>query len=549
MKQVLNQWIKSSLAAYAQQKELSISDLGDFEIIVSKDSTQGDFASNVAFKLSRLTRQPPKKSAEDFFPTLKNQCPASVDRIEIGGAGFINIYLVKSSLTDILREIREKDSLYGQSEYGVGKKALVEFVSANPTGPLTIAHGRQAIIGDTLVRLLRTSGYQADAEYYLNDAGRQMNLLGQSLWARYCQELGVEKPIPEEGYQGDYLAVIAKALILEKGKSLLENEITGIEACRLYAQETIMKGILEDLNTVDVHFQNIFSERTLYQNKSIEAAFEDLRKAGHLYEQDGALWFKTTAFGDDKDRVVRKSTGELTYIAPDIAYHREKFNRGYHWLVDLMGPDHHGYIVRLKAACSALGFNPDQLDIRIVQLTTLYRKGEPVRMSTRSGEFVMLRELVQEVGADAARFFFLMRKVESHLDFDLDLAKEKSQDNPVYYLQYAHARISSLLRHAAQSLKDDANTERLVSPEETELIKHLYDYVETIVHAAQTLEPYRLVEYLRDLAASFHKFYSVHRVLSEDAALSQARLILIDAVRIVLRNGLNLLGVSAPESM
>ncbi len=535
---------------YASQNQLDISTISIRDLVTSKDPAQGDFSSNLAFKLSRLAKKSPGAVASELLPFFKSKAPASLSKIEIAGAGFINFFLSRASLNQILLKVREQNEAFGRSDFGKLKKVCVEFVSANPTGPLTIAHGRQAALGDTLVRILRAAGYAPHAEYYLNDAGRQMNLLGKSLWARYRQALGQEYPLPEDGYQGAYLIEIAQRLKTEKNDSLTKlPEDEAIRLCRSYAESAIMAVILEDLNTVDVHFDQIFRESSLYQDRAIEGAFKDLESRGFLYQSEGALWFRSTEFGDDKDRVVRKATGELTYIAPDIAYHRGKFQRGFEWIVDFMGPDHHGYVARLKAACAALGHDPKQIEVRIVQLTTLYRNGEVVRMSTRAGEFVTLKELVDEVGKDAARFFFLMRKVESHLDFDLELAKQKSQDNPVYYLQYAHARISSILRNAPQKIQDDANIELLIQHEEIELIKRIYDYPNSILSAAETLEPYRIVDYLRELAAAFHKFYSQHRVLADEPALAQARLTLVDAVRIVLRNGLSLLGVSKPETM
>ena len=377
-----------------------------------------------------------------------------------------------------------------------------------------------------------------------------MNLLGASLYARYAQALNREIPLPEEGYQGAYLIQLAQKLIDEKGESLISMERPkATDFCRQYAGAEIMKSIREDLKAVDVHFDHYFNESSLYEKGAVDQALNELTDRGFLYEQEGALWFRSTPFGDDKDRVVKKTNGEYTYLAPDIAYHKQKFERGFNWLINLWGPDHHGYIARLKAACQAFGYDSNQINVLIVQLSTLYRQGQPVRMSTRAGEFVTLRELVEETGPDAARFFFLMRKIESHLDFDLDLAKQKSQENPVYYLQYAHARISSLIRFGGKAVSPKADLNFLVSPEENDLVKLILEFPKALVQASEALEPYRVADYLRDLAAGFHKFYSVHRVVSEDENLTAARLLLADAVRIVLRNGLHLLGISQPESM
>lgn len=550
MKDQLEVWIRQFAGEYAVRTGVDPEQVRDCEVITAKELSQGDFATNLAFKFSKPLRKAPKIIAEDLCRQLNDARPTFVKKIEVGGNGFLNFFLSRQSLNEILFAVRSEDGVFGCSDFGNRKKVLVEFVSANPTGPLTIAHGRQAAIGDTLVRLLKASGFQAASEYYLNDAGRQMNLLGKSVWARFLTLCGMERPLPEDGYQGEYVAEIAKQMLVEKGQDFKDTpEEAAISECRLYAEKRIMAGILEDLKNVDVHFDNIFRESSLYAEKKIEEAFRDLEKRGYLFEKEGALWFRSTDFGDDKDRVVRKSSGELTYISPDIAYHRGKFERGFEKIVDLLGPDHHGYVTRLKASCAALGHDPNQVSVRIVQLTTLFRKGVPVRMSTRAGEFVTLRELVQEVGKDAARIFFLTRKIESPLDFDLELAKEKSQDNPVYYLQYAHARIASILRNASVPIPEKAPVELLKSDEEIEVIKKIYDFKGSLISAAESLEPYRLVDYLRELAACFHKFYAQHRVLSEDLPLTQARLCLVDAVRIVMRNGLQLLGASQPESM
>lgn len=555
MKSKLNHLIQKTLSLYSKRKGIALPSKFDYELSVTKDPTHGDFASNVAFKLARVAREKPASIADQLVLLIeeenqKGEYASLLERLEVAGGGFINFFLTKQSLASVLFEVHKQDERFGHSDFGKGKKVLLEYVSANPTGPLTIAHGRQAAVGDALARILKASGHHVSTEYYLNDAGRQMNLLGGSLWARYQQQSGKNAPLPEDGYQGDYLIDLAKQLKDEKKDELLKiPEAQAIDICRKFAGDEIMKGIKEDLESVSVSFDSYANESHLYEKKEVDQALNFLTDCKHLYEKDGALWFHSTAFGDDKDRVVKKSTGEYTYLAPDIAYHRYKFSRGYNWLVNFWGPDHHGYVARLKAACQALGHDASQIEIRIVQLTTLYRKGEPVRMSTRAGEFVTLRELVNEVGADATRFFFVMRKIESHLDFDLDLAKEKSQENPVYYLQYAHARISSILRFAKRAVPSKVSVERLVTEEETALIKSISEFPQVLVKASESLEPYRLADYLRELATVFHKFYTFHRVVTEDEELTDARLLLADSARIVLRNGLELLGVSHPESM
>lgn len=551
MENALRRLIQSGLATYGESLGIPNLSNTEFELQITKDASHGDFATNIALKLSRELKQKPLAIANGLVESIQAQTANPIiTKMEVAGPGFINFYLKKSALADVLLEVQRLDSRYGESEYGKKKKVMLEYVSANPTGPLTIAHGRQAAVGDSLARILKAAGYSVHREYYLNDAGRQMNLLGKSLWVRYCEEFQIPAELPEDGYRGEYMKDLAKRIVAEKRDELLalpEEEAFAI--CREYAKREMMKTIGSDLDKFNVSFDEYFSESTLYQKNAVDETLGFLKKKSYIFEQDGALWFRSTDFGDDKDRVVKKSTGEFTYLAPDIAYHRTKFDRGYEWLINFWGPDHHGYIARLKAACQALGHASDDIIVRIVQLTTLYRQGQPVRMSTRAGEFVTLQELIDEVGVDAARFFFIMRRIESPLDFDLDLAKQKSQDNPVYYLQYAHARICSISKFAQRKVSTQAALELLASQEETDLIKMISEFPKILVQSSQMLEPYRLADYLRDLAACFHRFYSVHRVVTEDAALTDARLLLVDSVRITLRNGLHLLGISQPETM
>ena len=553
MKKSIETILKSVLHDYCAAQSATLPDDFNYDLHPPKDTQHGDLACNVAFRLAKVTRQKPSEIAAQIMSLLqqKSSQDSPIEKTEMAGGGFINFYLKKEDLGAVLFEIHKQDKNYGRSEFGKGKKAILEFVSANPTGPLTIAHGRQAAVGDCLARILKFTGHTVHSEYYLNDAGRQMRMLAQSVWVRYNELLGIEMPFPEDGYQGDYVREIARDIIeKEKKDSLLkEPEEKAVEYCGLYAVKYLMGTIEEDLAKMRVHFDHYFSEKTLYVKKSVEHALEVLKQKGFLYESEGALWFRSTDLGDDKDRVVKKSTGEYTYLAPDIAYHLTKYDRGFNMLVNFWGPDHHGYIPRLKAACQVLGYPPEAIHIGIVQLTTLFRKGQPVRMSTRAGEFVPLRELYQEVGVDAARFFFVMRRQESHLDFDLDLAKEQSQENPVFYLQYAHARIASLAKYAEQGITAKVDLKLLVTPEEGELIGCLSQFSEYLIQASRSTEPYRLADYLRQVAACFHKFYSHHRVVTEDKELTKARLLLADATRIVLRNGLELLGISQPESM
>lgn len=553
MKSKIETLINSVVEDYCRQQGAAMPEGFAYDLHPPKDTQHGDLSCNVAFRLAKVTRQKPSEIATGLMNLLQQKVShdSPVEKMELAGGGFINFYLRKEDLGAVLLEIHKLDKNYGRSEFGKGKKAILEFVSANPTGPLTIAHGRQAAIGDCLARILKFTGHTVHSEYYLNDAGRQMRMLAQSVWVRYNELLGMEMPFPEDGYQGDYVRDIARDIIeKEKKDSLLkEPEEKAVEYCGLYAVKYLMGSIEEDLAKMRVHFDHYFSEKTLYAKKAVEHALEVLKDKGYLFESEGALWFRSTDLGDDKDRVVKKSTGEYTYLAPDIAYHLSKYERGYNMLVNFWGPDHHGYIPRLKAACQVLGYPPEAIHIGIVQLTTLFRKGQPVRMSTRAGEFVTLRELYQEVGVDAARFFFVMRRQESHLDFDLDLAKEKSQENPVYYLQYAHARIASLAKYAEQGITTKVDLKLLASTEESELIGCLSQFSDYLIQASRSTEPYRLADYLRQVAACFHKFYSHHRVVTEDKELTKARLLLADAARIVLRNGLELLGLSQPESM
>lgn len=549
---VVEKIIHKALESFSQKKGFDLPENFDVELVITRDPSHGDFSTNSAMKLARFAKQKPADLAaelvEEITETGKGE--ESLDKVVVAGPGFINIYLKKASLGKVLVEAVKKGRKFGLSDFGKGKKVLLEYVSANPTGPLTIAHGRQAAVGDSLARILKASGHEVSSEYYLNDAGRQMNLLGLSLWARYCQQLEIDAPLPEDGYQGEYLVPLAEKLIEEEKDGVLGlGEEKGADFCRKYAGDAIMAGIKQDLADFRVSFDNYFSEQTLYKKDSVQKTLDFLQENDYLYKEDGALWFKSTAFGDDKDRVVKKSTGEFTYLAPDISYHHYKYERGYNRLINFLGPDHHGYIARLKAACQALGHNPEEIEVRIAQLTTLYRGGEPVRMSTRAGEFVTLHELMEEVGVDAARFFFIMRRLESHLDFDLDLAKQKSQDNPVYYLQYAHARIASILKNTDKKVTTDVKLELLNSEEETSLIKAISDFPNILVQASEMLEPYRLADYLRSLAMSFHKFYAKHRVLGDEDDLTQARMLLVEATRIALSNGLELLGISQPESM
>ena len=519
----------------------------EYAIEIPKNKDHGDFAINLALKLATSAKRKPRDIALIIREILLNNSSLKkmIRDVKVEGPGFVNLFLTEKSRADVLVSIQKENGAFGRSSHGQGKKINIEFVSANPTGPLTIAHARQAVVGDTLARILKAVGFHVHREFYLNDAGKQVELFGQSVLARLKD--GENAVIPEEGYRGMY--VMDTAGKLKKVHPNLKPIDSSLPEITRMSTEEMLNQIKNDLKSIDVIFDEYYSEKSLYQNKLVEKVLEKLRKKGVIFESEGALWFRSTDFGDDKDRVLKKQTGEYTYFMPDIAYHEEKFGRGFNQLINLWGPDHHGYILRVKAAVQALGYLPEQLRILVVQLVTLYRRGEQVRMSKRAGEYVTLRDLVGEVGADATRFFFVMRRVESHLDFDLELAKEKSQDNPVYYLQYAHARICSILASANQKIDANANPELLTAVEEMNLLKRLGEYPDILKQAADSLEPYRLVDYLRELAALFHKFYAVCRVIGDDIQLTKARLLLTDCVRIVLRNGFQILGISQPEKM
>jgi len=522
---------------------------------VPKEPSFGDLSSAVAFKLASQRRQAPQQVAEQLVSALQevyrcSRCDGLVERFEAKG-GFVNLFLSRQALTQILRQINRQKTRYGTSRLGQGRAVLIEFVSANPTGPLSVAHGRQAAVGDALARILRSQGSRVTTEYYLNDEGRQIDLLGESLRARYLEQCGQRAPIPEEGYQGSYMVDSAGNLKNSYGDRLLHKPLEWF----------IKKGIKEQLETIrrdldrfGLRFDRWSSQRRLRISGRVEAVLERLKSKGALYESDGATWFASTKFGDDKDRVVRKQDGELTYLAPDIAYHLWKFQQGYDQLINLWGPDHHGYIPRLKAAVAALGLPVDRLAVRIVQLVTLSRKGQPIPMSKRQGEFVTFQEVLDEVGVDATRFFYLMRTMDSHLDFDLDLAKSNVRENPVYYVQYAHARIWSILAYSREQLSwvkrwGPTALTRLGAPEERLLLRQLFQFPMVVAACAHALEPHGLTSYLQRLAELFHIFYDTHRVISEDTPLSHARLALVCATRHVLANGLRLLGVSAPKKM
>lgn len=533
-------------------------DLPAVLIDVPADKQHGEFSCNIALQLSRLLKKSPVLIAQQMVPRLQELLDASplqghVAKIEVKKPGFINFYLSPEGFYSVLYDVFAQKENYGCSDFGKTQKFCLEFVSANPTGPLTVAHGRQAAVGDTLVNILNTVGFDAKREYYVNDEGNQINILGRSIQARAQQILGQDVPFPEDGYQGEYIRTMAGEFIVQHGvKTSADLGHQQESAYRQFGVEFLMKMIKTDLEDFGVHF-DIWSYQSKIANpQAIEHVLTDLKAKNFIYENEGAWWFKSTLWGDDKDRVVRKSDGQYTYLTPDIVYHKDKFARGFKRIVNILGPDHHGYISRIKAAAGALGKSPDDLDILIVQLATIYRTGKEVSMSTRRGEFITLREVMDEVGRDAARFFFLMRQASAHLEFDLELAKKQSAENPVYYIQYAHARIDSIIRRAQeedQLIPKTQNLQHLQRPEEMDLMRKIGLYPDILISAAKTLEPFGLVRFLQELAGAFHKFYDSCRVLDENKELSAERLGLINATQVVLGNGLRLLGVSAPQKM
>jgi arginyl-tRNA synthetase len=558
------------------------------EVERTRAREHGDFASNLALVLAKRAGARPRELAE----RLRAALPASphVARTEIAGPGFINFFLAPAAYHTLVRDILVRGEAFGRSTIGQGERILLEFVSANPNGPLHVGHGRGAAYGDSLARLLAAAGWQVHREYYINDAGRQMDILAASVWLRYLELCGENVVFPVNGYRGDYVYDIAATVhrahgarlhrpaaavfadlppdetpdggdqeahidaLIARARALLGED--GYSALHRAGLEAMLADIRADLAQFGVHYDEWFSEAGLIANGAVEHALDLLRRRGQLYQKDGAQWFRASAFGDEKDRVVVRDNGVYTYFATDIAYHLNKLERGYARCINIWGADHHGYVPRLKAALAAMGHDPGRLEVRLVQFAVLYRGGAKVQMSTRSGEFVTLRELRHEVGNDAARFFYVLRKSEAHMDFDLDLAKSQSNDNPVYYIQYAHARIHSVFRQLRERALaritdwDAIEWARLDAPHEHALMSRLSQYDETIEQAAREHAPHQLAYYLRELANDLHVYYNAHPfLLKDDQSLRDARLALIDATRQVLANGLQILGVSAPETM
>ena len=554
MKQVLVKLLEGSIQSGMEARRLPPVAPPRIEVELTKDPGHGDYASNIAMILASQAKKNPREIAKILLEGIED-CDGVLEKVEIAGPGFLNFFVRKGGLTTLLDAVGRQGDRYGSSDLGKGRRVQVEFVSANPTGPLHIGHARGAVVGDVVANILAAVGYQVFREYYINDAGNQMSNLGKSVLLRYRELLGETAEFPEGCYRGDYIRDLASELLKRDGERHLTEDSAEVSALFTdYAAGAILEGIKEDLRTFGVVFDLYFSERDLYRDEGVEKLLRELEEKGFIYREGEALWFRTTAFGDEKDRVVVRQNGAPTYFAADIAYHRDKFLRGFETVIDIWGADHHGYIPRMSAAVQALGHEKEALKVILVQLVSLLRDGKPAAMSTRSGEFVTLREVVDEVGKDAARYNFLMRRSDSHLDFDLELAKRQSNENPVYYVQYAHARICSILRMAAERgfavpAAGEADASLLRLPEEIELIKAITRFPEVVEGAARTLEPHRLTFYLNDLAALFHSYYNRNKVISEDGALTGARLFLVRSLLTVLKNALKMLGVSTPEKM
>ncbi|MCB2166042.1 MAG: arginine--tRNA ligase [Deltaproteobacteria bacterium] len=554
MKSNLKQIVREAAQRAHAQGHLPSDDFPDVEIEEPKNETHGDFSTNLAMIMAKAQKMAPRKIAEILQPYLE-EAAAWIQKTDIAGPGFINFFIASDAWGPVLTTIHAANDRYGASAIGEGRKIQVEFVSSNPTGPLHVGHGRGAAVGDSVARILAFSGYDVQREYYINDSGRQIRTLGLSVLLRYRALFGESIDFPETCYQGDYIIEMARALKDQQGDRLLsQSEDEAVTICARYAAGLIIEGIRQDLLDFGVSFDQWFSEQSLYDSGRVDTCIATLREKKQVYEKDGALWFKSTDFGDEKDRVVVRNNGITTYFASDIAYHQEKFERGFDRVIDVWGADHHGYIPRMKAAVAASGVNPENFQVILVQLVNLLRGGAPVAMSTRAGEFVTLQDVVNEVGSDAARFLFLTRHYDSPLDFDLEVAKQKSNDNPVYYVQYVHARIASICRKAEIDLPEGAPLDpqalaALTDPEDVQLIKQLNRYPDTVQTSARFMEPHRVTFYLMTLAGAFHSYYNRQRVLTDDPITTKGRLYLVTAVQKVIRNGLALLGVSAPDHM
>ena len=535
----------------------------EMEIEEPRNSSHGDFSTNFAMVSAAIQKMPPGKIAQSLVSSIKTLGEATgeeanlIEKIEIAGPGFINFFLSKKAWHPVVDRILDQDKQYGASDIGKNEKVQLEFVSANPTGPLHVGHGRGAAVGDAIGNILCFAGFNVQKEYYINDSGRQIRTLGKSVWLKLLEETGKEIEFPDDCYQGDYIKDLACEILEKEGSKFIQgDEKETIAACAKFAAKKILKGIREDLSSFGITFDNWFSEQSLYDSGRVQKIIDEFTSKKLIYKKDGALWFRTQDFGDEKNRVVVKNNGQTTYFASDIAYHMEKYERGFDRVIDVWGADHHGYIKRIEASVVASGRKSKQFEVILVQLVNLLRGGKPFQMSKRAGDFVTLKDIIDEVGKDAARFMFLSRSYDSGLDFDLELAKQKNSDNPVYYVQYVHARIAGIFLKAKQEniiqgidFDKGENLHLLIAVEEINLIKILDTFKENVEKSAQALHPHVIFTYLMTLAAAFHGYYNRHKVITEDRELTLARLSLVLGVKKVIRNGLVLLGVNAPERM
>ncbi|MFO3790011.1 arginine--tRNA ligase [Bacillus mojavensis] len=550
MKDVLKEEIKAAVLKAGLAEE---SQIPNVVLETPKDKTHGDYSTNMAMQLARIAKKAPRQIAEEIVTSF-DKGKASIEKLDIAGPGFINFYMDNQYLTKLIPSVLEAGEAYGETNIGNGERVQVEFVSANPTGDLHLGHARGAAVGDSLCNVLAKAGYDVSREYYINDAGNQINNLALSVEVRYFEALGLEKPMPEDGYRGEDIIAIGKRLAEEYGDRFVnEEESERLAFFREYGLKYELEKLRVDLENFRVPFDVWYSETSLYQNGKIDKALDALREKGHVYEEDGATWFRSTTFGDDKDRVLIKKDGTYTYLLPDIAYHKDKLDRGFDKLVNVWGADHHGYIPRMKAAIEALGYEKGTLEVEIIQLVHLYKNGEKMKMSKRTGKAVTMRDLIDEVGLDAVRYFFAMRSADTHMDFDLDLAVSTSNENPVYYAQYAHARICSMLRQGEEqglTPAADLDFSPIQSEKEYDLLKTIGGFPEAVAEAAEKRIPHRVTNYIYDLASALHSFYNAEKVIDpENEEKSRARLALMKATQITLNNALQLIGVSAPEKM
>ena len=548
--------IELSLKKVLRQAMIKLEYVEDYDlerivIEIPKDKTHGDYSSNIAMQLTKIFRRNPREIAQNIVDAIDKEA-GHIDHVEIAGPGFINLFLKKDVMTSIIKEVLDENENYGKSDFGQGIKYNIEYVSANPTGDLHLGHARGAANGDSICRIMKAAGYDVTAEYYINDAGNQITNLALSLYARYLQEFQIDRELPEDGYHGQDVIDIAKGIKETIGDQFVNaDEKEAIAYFRNVGTQFELQKIKDILKEFRVQHDVWFSETSLYDENKVVPTIQKLKDKGYTYESEGALWFKSTEFGDDKDRVLIKSDGSYTYLTPDIAYHLNKLDRGYEYLVDLLGADHHGYIARMKAAIQALGYNADQLNIDIMQMVRMVENGEVVKMSKRTGNAVTIKDLIDDIGVDATRYFFASKSSSSPFDFDLGLAKSKSNDNPVYYAQYAHARMCSIEKQALNiGLTPATHYEMLTHIKEIELVKHINELRNEVVESAKLRAPHKMTNYIQKLAQLFHSFYNECYVIDEEnRELSSQRLALVKATQITLKNALNLIGVSAPEKM